>query len=303
MPINSEKLHDDIERELDVLGRVIMYAEKMLFEHGDRNYGAVRRLAYGKSVIIDTQNQGTLEFRLAFSSQVLTGLGDAGYATPHSPVGRLCGALREGDADATPRWGWYRVREVRLLDRFEGVYFESNVRNFMSMKVAGDDGKVQVHDLRHTLERLAAGADASTVDADALTEVNSATEVADALAAEPDKVAERAAPELEVSAFAVIEDEEEAVGELDDDERGARNDTPATEGHFGLSESFYVNRTRQQDAVMSRSPVGPMFVQGVAGSGKTSAALGRTKMLCDFNGTDLASEAEFRDLVGDSLDQ
>lgn len=300
MSITSEKLEADIERELDVLDRVINYAEKMLFEQGDRNYGAVRRLAYGKSVIIDTEKAGTLEFRLAYSTQVLTGVGDAGYATPHSSVGRLCGALHAGDEDETPRWGWYQVREVRLLDRFDGIYFEPNVRNFLSMKVQGDDGRARVENLRQTLARLKSGGEvAEDDDTDlAVVAADAGEDSADA-GSQVDTLAEADAVP---SAFAVIDDDEEVVGDLDDDDHVAQDVHPSAEGHFGLSESFYVNRTRQQDAVMSRSPVGPMFVQGVAGSGKTSAALGRTKMLCDFNGGDLASESEFRDIVGDKLD-
>lgn len=304
MPISSEKLCDDIERELDVLGRVIDYAETMLFEHGDRNYGAVRRLAYGKSVIIDTEKLGTLEFRLAYSSQVLTGVGDAGYATPHSDIGRLCGYLQAGDESESKRWGWYRVREVRLLDRFDGVYFDTNVRNFLTMKVDGDDGRTRVENLWQSLELLASGADVSSEELDTSVDIDG-EESGDDL--DIDAEAElngdsQEAPDIVTTGFALIEDEQEAVGELEDDDHGAHKLGPAAEGHFGLSESFYVNRTRQQDAVMSRSPVGPMFVQGVAGSGKTSAALGRTKMLCDFNGKDLSSEAEFREIVGDKLD-
>jgi hypothetical protein len=45
-----------------------------------------------------------------------------------------------------------------------------------------------------------------------------------------------------------------------------------------------------------------MFVEGVAGSGKTSAALGRTKMLCDFDANSLVSEAEFRAIAGENVE-
>ena len=307
MPITSQKLRNDIERELDVLNRVISYAEKMLFEHGDRNYGAVRRLAYGKSVIIDTESEGTLEFRLAYSSQVLTGVGDAGYATPYSPVARLCNSLQVGDEDATPKWGWYRVREVRLFDRFDGPYFEPNIRNFLTMKVTGDDGKTQVNNLRQSLGRLVSGVHASAVDVQAdadRADESDPAELAASVAeeAEAPVAVEPLTPALVISSFAVIEDTDEPVGEFDDDDHDIRHDLPATDLHFGLSESFYVNRTKQQESVISRSPEGPMFVQGVAGSGKTSAALGRTKMLCDFNGRDLESESEFREWVGDNFD-
>ncbi|MGB4343593.1 MAG: ATP-binding domain-containing protein, partial [Moraxellaceae bacterium] len=72
--------------------------------------------------------------------------------------------------------------------------------------------------------------------------------------------------------------------------------------YFGLNEIFYVDRTKEQDQIISRSPVGPMFVQGVAGSGKTSAALGRAKMLCDFDASGIYEEEEFRKIAGDDME-
>lgn len=305
MPITNQKLHSNIERELNVLEKVINYAEKMLFEYGDRNYGAVRRLAYGKSVIIDTDREGILEFRLAYSSQLLTGVGDAGYATPYSPVARLCNSLQVGDKDETPKWGGYRVLEVRLFDRFDGPYFEANVRNFLTMKVESHEGKAQVNNLRQSLDRgmFDIGTPTANIPTENdLPDTSSVTELAAPAAEEVPVPIKPSAPVLVISSFSVVEDVDEPIGELDDDDHGTRHDLPITDVHFGLSESFYVNRTKQQESVISRSPEGAMFVQGVAGSGKTSAALGRTKMLCDFNGRDLESESEFREWVGDNFD-
>ena len=45
-----------------------------------------------------------------------------------------------------------------------------------------------------------------------------------------------------------------------------------------------------------------MFVEGIAGSGKTSAALGRTKMLTTFNAASVSDEKLFRDVVGQDQD-
>jgi hypothetical protein len=316
MPGKYEAWRPHIERELEVLDRVINYADRMIYEEGQRQYGAVRRLAYGKTVIIETEKQGVLEFRLSAVSQALTGVGDAGYATPHSPIGRLCSMLREGDEDETPRWGEYHVREVRLFDRFDGAQFEPNVRNFLSMTVREEDRDAVVPNLRQTLAGLTTSKLRSTSDGAsvpvALTPTADLPEIQAKAPGEQAAVIDNVAepevpkePELTFSTFMVVDDAGEdddfpSMPDLDDDTEG---DVAVVEpeGYFGLSETFFLNRTRDQDAVMSRSPIGPMFVQGVAGSGKTSAALGRTKMLCDFNAEAVADEQEFREIAGHSL--
>jgi hypothetical protein len=99
----------------------------------------------------------------------------------------------------------------------------------------------------------------------------------------------------------IADDDLEDVTEYEDGEDHLERPESATDGYFGLSETFYVNRTREQDQIITRSPVGAMFVEGVAGSGKTSAALGRTKMLCDFTADGVTEESEFRDIVGQAL--
>jgi hypothetical protein len=56
--------------------------------------------------------------------------------------------LQPGDENETPRWGEYRVVEIRLFDRFDGPLFEPNVRNFLHMAIAGDAGKAKITDLQ-----------------------------------------------------------------------------------------------------------------------------------------------------------
>lgn len=313
MPAKNEELRPHIERELEVLDRVINYADRMICEQGQREYGAVRRQAYGKTVILETEKAGRLEFRLSAVSLVLAGVGDAGYATPHSAVSRLCSSLREGDEGETPRWGEYRVLEVRLLDRFDGAQFESNVRNFMTMSVRDEQSKATVHDLRRAVARSATRAPQVRADVDrdevsVSTTITEADQARTSTAPPDDDVLSHETPlvpEIQISAFVVVDDdgddEASTSGELDEDEAEADESSSEPEGYFGLSETFFLNRTREQDAVMSRAPTGPMFVQGVAGSGKTSAALGRTKMLCDFNAEAVADEQEFREIAGHSL--
>lgn len=48
-----------------------------------------------------------------------------------------------------------------------------------------------------------------------------------------------------------------------------------------LGAQFYTNTTEAQEAIVRRPGRGLVIVHGVAGSGKTSVALGRTKALCD----------------------
>lgn len=298
MATNKREQIERAASELEVLGGVIDYAEKMMYEAGKRaEYEPLRRHAYGKTVVIDTEKQGRLTFRLS-STPVTYPNYASGYATPHSPVGRLCGFLRVGDEDETPRWGEYRVVEVRLFDRFAGPQFEPNVRNFLHMAVEGESRMTKITDLRAFVS-ASRGPWRIRSDAPAPSASSDSERPPTVSPAEP--VAEPA--ELTVDVFQVIDEPEtDAVGlDIAEDEESIEAVAAAVEESYGLSETFFVNRTREQDAVMSRSPIGPMFVEGIAGSGKTSAALGRTKMLCDFHANGVFDEREFREHVGSDL--
>jgi hypothetical protein len=195
--------------------------------------------------------------------------------------------------------------EVRGFTRYQGPQFEPNVRNFQQMAVQDESAKGRVTDLRRL---VAGGAVASTAADEPVLAVDEPAQDSPAgvLVAPP---LENVAPApVAVNTFEVVDDElpdSVDLGFADDDEDPKVDSASSTQDdhdYFGLSEVFYLNRTRAQDAVISRSPVGAMFVQGVAGSGKTSAALGRTKMLCDFNANNVFDESEFRDIAGHSLD-
>jgi hypothetical protein len=269
--------------ELNSLGGVIDYAEKMIYrEQQHHPYASLRRSAYGKTVVIQTEKEGQQTFRLSQTPAVITP-NNCGYATPHSPVGRLCSYVRPGETGESARWGEWRVSEIRLFDRFDGVHFEENVRNFLKMQVFSGAVNESVADLAAYLRQPVRQFPESTSDT------------------EPELVA----LEIETVTFTVADDdEEEALGavEIDEDEEEAEVEPSARADYFGLSETFYVNQTREQNQIIARSPLGAMFVEGVAGSGKTSAALGRTKMLCDFDANNVASEAEFREILGPDAD-
>lgn len=299
MAIKKTDLMDRAESELNILGGVIDYADRMIYEEGKSvEYGPLRRHAYGKTVVIETENEGVKTFRLSSTSAVYPN-STSGYATPHSPVGRLCSFLQPGDENESPRWGEYRVLEIRLFDRFNGVEFEPNVRNFLHMKVETEDEKAQVDNLRHYI----GAAGISAVQPGLSTQTSTSGQLAPAVqTSTPLQLPPPAI--VAVDAMAVIDEADEPdIDQLEQDEEDTAADKlqESKEGYYGLSETFYVNRTRQQDEVMSRSPIGPMFVEGVAGSGKTSAALGRTKMLCDFNVANVSTESEFREIAGHDL--
>jgi len=299
--------------ELEVLRGVIEYADKMIRDQGAHGgYAALRRHAYGKTVVIETEKKGLLVFRLSSTGQIYPDF-KSGYATPHSPVGRLCSVLRDGDEDETPVWGTYRVTETRLFDRFDGLRFDDNVSNFLRMVVTGEQGNATVSDLALTVRKQNLRASALPVSAPVLQSefvraLPPSAVAASAPVADPGSAKElypvleaplQASPTIAVTRFELADDEELPENVIIEEE--VTDDDAADvslDDYFGLSETFYINRTREQDQVIARSPVGAMFVEGVAGSGKTSAALGRTKMLCDFQETHVTDEAEFRQFAG-----
>ncbi len=249
-----------------------------LWSNTSFRYAYLRRSAYGKAVVVETETLGRQVYRLSQTSAVISP-NTCNLATPHSPVGRLCSVIEHGDEDENKLWGYWRVAELRLFDRFDGLHFEENVRNFLRMEVTGDDITEVVMDLEAFLRRPPRGVEAPP----------------------PEPEHEEMESPLAPAPFILVDEEDEDhvfLGDIDDSDElpEVRHQAPA--GYFGLSETFYLNRTREQDEIIARSPIGGMFVEGVAGSGKTSAALGRTKMLCDFDVSSVSSEAEFREVLG-----
>ena len=278
--------------ELEALKGVIDYSERMIFDEGQRHpYAALRRQAYSKTVVVQTELAGQQEFRLSPTPAVITP-NRIGYATPHSPVGRLCTFLKVGDQGDSVAWGHYRIVETRLFQRYDGVEFERNVRNFLRMRVAGELIDGEVENLKGSLQRAQSRTSAPTA-----TSVEDAAEKAVQISTGPELPAVTPTV-VEVVRFSQVEEAEGISGEVDDTEIDAEAVGSRAGNYFGLNEIFYVDRTREQDQIMARSPVGPMFVEGVAGSGKTSAALGRTKMLCDFDARNVVSREDFESVVG-----
>lgn len=320
MTLNDGNQHEYTAEELAVLHGVIEYADRMLYEDKHLNvlggmadsfgyvatnpapaYRLLRKNAYAKTVVIETELQGRLTFRLSPNEATYPNT-SSGYCTPHSPQGRLASFVRPGYESRSKLWGDYRVVEVRSFERFGGPEFEPNVRNFLRMAVGGDDGEGAVTDLQAFLDRhRKSKARTEELKTEVVVAESSPTE-------ELTQQDERTAPtalEVPIVDFAVVDEPElerlEVLAEADEE---WNPDSPPVkpEDYYGLSERFFTHQTIEQNQIIARSPIGPMFVEGVAGSGKTSAALGRTKMLTTFNAASVTDEKVFRDILGQGQD-
>lgn len=319
MPLDDGSKREYSAEELAVLGGVIDYADRMLYEDQHLDvlggmadsrgyvrstqaplYRLLRKSAYAKTVIIETELQGRVMLRLS-PTEVTYPNFSSGYCTPHSPQGRLASFVQPGYANRSKAWGDYEVVEVRSFDRFGGPDFEPNVRNFLRMGVVGEAGAGEVADLQGFLRGPRRAGIVGRPGTGAATPEPETRDL------EPQPLAPVAPrpPEVHVVEFEVDEEPQGQPAEVLDEseEEWDRDGPPAkADDYYGLSERFFTHQTEEQNQVISRTPLGPMFVEGVAGSGKTSAALGRTKMLTTFNAASVVDEKTFRDLLGPGQD-
>ncbi len=321
MTFSESKLKTYSDRELAVLKGVIDYSDKMVFEDKTLNvlggmadstgyyrtsqvhlYKLLRKSAYAKTVVIKTELKGILEFRLSPTEAVYPNL-ESGYCTPHSNVGRLITICHSGYEGFSKLWGEYRVLEVRSFDRYGGRDFEINVRNFLQMLLDGDEGTTSVHDLRGFVAR-------TRTAKSGLREIRelpipAAPDAVEAKPILPFQAVVSSTPDLVITEFVVTEEEDKAGAEVDiedDSDLGADDAPVKQEDYYGLSERFFTHQTIEQNQIIARSPFGAMFVEGIAGSGKTSAALGRIKMLTTFDATKISTKEDFQDVVGPDQD-
>lgn len=313
MALTEKHKQDYSTMEIAVLTDVINYCDRMIYEDNTldvRNglvdskgylshpqaplYRLLRRSAYAKTVVIETQLQGRQEFRLSPTEAVYPNV-SSGYCTPHSAVGRLISFAPPGYEGRSKLWGDYRIVEVRSFDRYSGPAFEPNVRNFLRMDVIGECGDGTVLDLvRYQAKRPESKSKRAPAP------VPIAGDHDELLREEQTAIVPQI--ELQIAEFKVIEDAEDHVAELDidqDDDWGDEETPVKADEYYGLNERFFTHQTVEQNQIIARSPIGPMFVEGIAGSGKTSAALGRTKMLTTFNTENVIDEQMFRDVVGE----
>lgn len=297
------------EEELAILEKLIDYAERMIYEDKHFNvsngfayptdyapqpmghlYEQLRRNAYVKTVVIETERQGRLVYRLG-STEANYRNTASGYCTPHSPVGRIATIAEPGFEHYSQRWGDYSVVEIRSFDRFSGPDFEPNVRNFLRMDIEVEKEKESVLNLRKFVKHKKS---------------KKITEDRKPISAKGETVVEHppvdTSNNIKITELIVVDDFDEDELELYELDDWGFEEPDSQEEYYGLNERFFTHQTIEQSQIIARSPIGAMFVEGVAGSGKTSAALGRTKMLTTFNMANVVDEQEFRDIVGEDQD-
>jgi len=281
--MDKDKLKKIANEELTILNGVIDYAEKMISDNRwVTDCSILRRRAYAKTVVIETEKKGRCVYRLTTAS--ITDKLSSGCATPYSPIGRLCSVANVGLDGESVTLGEYDVSETRLFDRFDGVDYLNNIRNFLRMKISTVNHADEIVD---DLKKVVVSQKVASLAIPKIAK----TPVAKETQLEP--------PKIETPIFIVEDDDLEISLEYEDDEDSSHDEQD--DGYFGLNEVFYVNQTIQQNKIIARSPFGAMYVEGVAGSGKTSAALGRTKMLCGFNAENVFEKAQFENILGEDF--
>ena len=348
-----------VEEELAALETVITAAEQ-----GRRgefiNNAYQRRLGYeelyrhgfGKTVVIDTEFEGRLTFRISQASCDYANK-RLGFSTPNAPVGNLCRTAKLGQTAESAKWGEYTIVEIRHFARFTGREAADQIRNFRAMEADAlpvSKGKESfqpvVFNLRASLSQWPAAMDRQAnrqteraqdqkvpasktpdkqpvlksapmppkaapvppapVKPELLTPapvvlnplipepIEPEPLIPAALNPEPVNV-EMLSPEFSFTSSVMTNphvidfdfDDQMLLDEADIEPEGdfdifGRSES-AQDDYYGLSNFFFLNPTDEQLEVMTNNVhAGPMLVEGVAGSGKTCAALGRAKTLCDL---------------------
>lgn len=277
-----------VEQELEALDTVVNETEQkrrgrfyMDADQRQRGYDELYRHGFGKTVVIDTELEGRLNFRV---SQATCDYANTrlGFATPNSPLGKLCRIAKLGMSLKSPKWGKYTIVEIRNFARYGGNDAAEHIRNFRVMESqslafgqAGEAYHVTVSNLRAALGRWFANSElpqAEHVSSRLLAAVESSSDQHSHLA------------DIEFD----FDFDEPAILLDDEPQPSNRYDVFGRseleqDDYYGLSTYFFLNPTDEQLEIMTNSAgMGPMLVEGVAGSGKTCAALGRAKTLCDL---------------------
>ncbi|MEZ8927941.1 MULTISPECIES: hypothetical protein [unclassified Vibrio] len=272
-----------IKAELDCIDSVIDDVDKKLRRAREVNNSQdistleeVKRVAYGKSVLIESDVKGIQEYRV---TQVAGSYANTkhGVSTSLSPIGTLCRQAYIGLSGKSKLLGNYEVLEIRTFERFKGHVAADNLRNFQTMvrssfsgKYSNDVDEYHTQDLKKTV----------------LMWSNNIAE--NELTCPEDYLDTEETTQGDIT-WGVSEfggwDEDDPVDDIILDEpENISEPTELKDEYFGLSSNFYLNPTREQYKVMSNTlDTGPMLVEGIAGSGKTCAALGRAKTLVDLS--------------------
>lgn len=291
--INSEQesaTQDAIVSEIDSIDSVVSDIDQKLRRAREVNnvteiftLEEMKRVAYGKTIIIETELKGLQEYRVTQAAGSYANT-QFGVATALSPIGSLCRQAYIGFAGNSKLFGEFEVLEIRTFERFKGHTAANNLRNFQSMvrssfmhNNGSDVDEFHIQDLLSTIQYWNRKNENGSI------------------------VLEESA-ELELSLLEQNEAEiktdvvwgADGFDDWDLDEPNVAIETDELieplehiefkDEYFGLSSNFYLNPTSEQYKIMSNTlDTGPMLVEGIAGSGKTCAALGRAKTLVDLS--------------------
>jgi len=267
---------DLVEEELLVLEKALTYADRYTTKHfedfdkvadfveswglGTRagaevhkirtnissSYDEFMRVAWGKAIRIQSSKKGEQVYRLSASSAVIP---LANMATPNSPVGKLVNIARPGDEYYSEAFGDYTVEDVWFFTRYSGFEFVEQLKNFRSF-ISDGKNKYSIYDVRDWLHR---------------------SEVLEHL----DEFGELD----EIDRWAEIEFEKSQASHVS----SITSDSQYKEDcGISLPSTFYINLSSEQYDAAHFGQSGLVLVTGVAGSGKTSVALARSKSLAQL---------------------
>ncbi|HIF9446358.1 TPA: ATP-binding domain-containing protein [Photobacterium damselae] len=293
----TQETKDAVEQELyqleEIIGKIDELRKRGVFgvdaQRRIQGYEEFRRHAVGKVITVETEKKGKISFRVSQANSDFA-MTSGNLATPLSPVGYLCRQAYLGFEGKSPAWGTYEVVEVRTLSRFFGQEAEDNILNYKSMErsvfpdlYSTDENMFHVSNLSKSLNHW--------FSRDHFSDSNQAS-------TDDDNAEIEGGVEFDsFEGFDFFENFESSNELLDEDDDyrsvNAMEDDQIDE-YYGLSNYFYLNPTKEQlDVMCSSVSKGPMLIEGVAGSGKTCAALGRAKTLCDaaFGASDQVIES------------
>jgi hypothetical protein len=269
-----------VEDELVALDAVITEAEQKRRDPYLRGYEEVYRHGFGKTVVIDTELKGRLTYRITLVS------GDyantrLGISSPNTLIGNLCRSARLGLVRESDEWGEFTIVEIRNFTRYAGQEAAEHIRNFRVMESQVLEASSTTSPVQVTVSNLRAALGRWVAKKSQSKDAMSSQE------ASADSVQQSQHPVIPDFEFDFDFDEPVILVETEEEQTNhydifGRSDEEQDD-YYGLSTYFFLNPTDEQLAIMTNSPsVGPMLVEGVAGSGKTCAALGRAKTLCDL---------------------
>lgn len=307
------------------IGNMEPGTEEKLIEISNNQRSAYREYlvhAYGKAIRIESEVKGEIIFRLSQSAAIFPNKLFE-IATPASSIGRMVSIARVGQEYESKAFGEYKIIDVWEFDRYRGTDVVSQRRNFASMTAKGTV-IFTLTNLRKWLneqlgtQRVQEQKEKQDHIKNVAYQLKELQEEAQRKAEEQRKIAEQATLKAEQEKRKADQDaaEREAIRlmELENLEnfedlieesptafippmefiKIAEIDEPEPElpepQSIGLNAWFYVNLNEKQYDAAHIGKEGLAVIEGVAGSGKTSVALSRTKSLSQLSQLSITDE-------------